>query len=555
MKKILLTSVLLSTAIGSYAQNFEWAKRISGTGVNYGNVIKTDASGNVYVGGSFNGTAEFNNGGSSYELTSTGSGDLFIAKYDASGNFIWAQRGGMIYDDRIQDLAVDAVGNVYFTGYGGINSTGTERAMIVGSLNSSGVELWSHTFTSTQGNTGGYAIDVDASGLNVYIGGNFNGTVDFDPSTGSTFNLTTSGTNVNRLDAFILKLNTSGVFADVWQFECPSGNATVNGLTLDATGIVYSTGTYGGSAIDCAPGPATANLNSTAMENIFVSKLDANGNNIWAKQLGAGGAAYGRSIDVDASGNVYTTGDFLFTADFDPGTNTENLIAIATNADVFVSKLDANGDFVWAKSMGGPDTDRAFDIKVEASGNNVYITGMFEGTADFYSGPGQQDLISAGAQDIFVQKLDTNGDFVWAYNLGSVSGDIGRSIDIDDTGNIYLAGDFTATVDFDFSSGTASLSSGGNRSVYFTKWSQSQSNVGISDIEKTNSIVCYPNPTNGLILFDKLVEQVNVYELNGKLIHTEQNVNRMDLNHLSKGIYLIQMRNSSISQTSRLVVE
>src|SRR3954451_3420972 len=106
----------------------------------------------------------------------------------------------------------------------------------------------------------------------------------------------------------------------------------------------------------------------------------------WAKQMGGEGAnAAGGSIAVDAAGNVYTTGDFSGTADFDPGAGTANLTSAAGSADVFVSKLDGSGNFVWARRLGGSDLDAGEGVAVDGQGN-VCTTGIFSGTADFDPG-------------------------------------------------------------------------------------------------------------------------------------------------------------------------
>ena len=107
-------------------------------------------------------------------------------------------------------------------------------------------------------------------------------------------------------------------------------------------------------------------------------------NTTWAKKMGGTGSDNGKGIAVDATGNVYTTGTFKGTADFDPGTGTFNLVASGVN-DIFVSKMDASGNFLWAKKIGGSGDDYGNGIAVDASGN-VYTTGSFIGTVDFNPG-------------------------------------------------------------------------------------------------------------------------------------------------------------------------
>ena len=138
-----------------------------------------------------------------------------------------------------------------------------------------------------------------------------------------------------------------------------------------------------------------------------MSKLTSAGSFGWAERLGGGGIDAGSSIAVDGSGNVYTTGAFSGTADFDPGSGTTNLTS-AGLSDVFVSKLTSAGALGWAKGLGGSGIDTGVGIAVDGSGN-VYTTGAFSGTADFDPGSGTANLTSAGGTDVFVSRLDGAG--------------------------------------------------------------------------------------------------------------------------------------------------
>src|SRR5262249_14945501 len=152
-------------------------------------------------------------------------------------------------------------------------------------------------------------------------------------------------------------------------------------IAVDASGNVYTTGFFHGT-VDFDPGSGTKNLVATGSNtDIFISKLDASGNYVWAKKIGGNTADIGYSIAFDASGNVYTTGSFQGTVDFDPGTGTQNLVA-SGSTEIFISELDASGNFVLAKHMGGGLYGYGQCIKVDASGN-IYTTGYFSGTADF----------------------------------------------------------------------------------------------------------------------------------------------------------------------------
>ena len=307
------------------------------------------------------------------------------------------------------------------------------------------------------------SVSTDGAG-NVFTTGYFQNTVDFDPGTG-TFNLSSFG----GLDIYISKLDASGNF--VWARQL-GGVSNDEGLsvTADDMGNVYATG-YFQNTVDFDPGPGIVNLTSSGSRDIFVCKLDASGNFLWAKQLGGSGLDYSYSISTDTSGNVYTTGFFYNTADFDPGAATFNLTSVGSR-DIYISKLDPSGNFLWAKHIGGSGFDNGFSIVTDAIGN-VYTTGAFQDTVDFDPGAGILDLSSNGLSDIYISKLDPSGNFVWAGKMGGANTDLGVSITIGASGYIYTTGYFYGTVDFNPGAGVFNLSSFGSRDIFISKFDPS----------------------------------------------------------------------------------
>jgi hypothetical protein len=181
-------------------------------------------------------------------------------------------------------------------------------------------------------------------------------------------------------------------------------------------------------------------LNGGYYTDVFILKIDSSGNFVWAKQLGGSGTDGGIFITTDSHNNIYTTGCFQGSADFDPGTGIYNLTS-AGSYDIFISKLDSLGNFVWATSMGGTGADFGNSIALDATGN-VYTTGYFQNTADFDPGSGTFNLSSFGNKDIFISKLDNNGNFVFAKSLGGTNDDQAYSVAVDDSGNVYTTGVF-----------------------------------------------------------------------------------------------------------------
>ncbi|MGB5007857.1 MAG: hypothetical protein WBO39_13040, partial [Ferruginibacter sp.] len=237
-------------------------------------------------------------------------------------------------------------------------------------------------------------------------------------------------------------------------------------ITLDAERNVYATG-YFSSTVDFDPGPGVFNLSSSGAEDIFLSKYDPSGKLVWAKSIGGFRYQAGYAITLDISGNIFVTGIYFGTTDFDPGPGVTELTSNG-NEDIFVCKYDNNGNFTWAKSFGGPTNDFCNDIILDRFGN-IYFNGYFEQTADFDPGPGVFNLASAGSTDIFICKLNSSGNLVWAKKIGGPLSDVAFSIGLDEQDNVYSTGFYWATADFDPGPGVFNLSSDALGDGYIVK--------------------------------------------------------------------------------------
>lgn len=260
-----------------------------------------------------------------------------------------------------------------------------------------------------------------------------------------------------------------------------SGNNTagIGFISGDNFGNIYVAGSFMGT-LDFDPGPGVFALTSAGQTDVFFAKYSPAGTLIWAKRIGASAAEGFSDIAVDNDGNMYMTGGYHYTVDFDPGTGYQALTSAALN-DVFIAKYDTSGSLVWVTGMGGPAEDIGRSVVVDASGN-VYLTGSFAGSfwvgSDYLDAPGSNTVY-----DIFICKLNSNGVFEWAQRIGDSANDIGYKILLDVAGNLIVSGQFTATVDFDPGMNSAILSSAsGTRDIFIAKYDTSGNFVSAGQI-------------------------------------------------------------------------
>jgi len=325
---------------------------------------------------------------------------------------------------------------------------------------------WARTWGGSD-NDKGYGVAVDGSG-NVYVTGYFQNTVDLDPGSGVD-----THTSNGDWDVFLSKFDSSGVFewARTWggsdQFDCGIS------VVADVSGNVYVTGRFRGS-VDFDPESGVDNHTSNGVEDVFLSKFDSTGAFKWARTWGAGSGDSGHGVAVDGSGNVYVTGGFSGTVDFDPGSGVDNH-TLNGGDDVFLSKFDPSGAFEWARTWGGGCGDLGLGVAIDGL-SYVYVTGLFGGTVDFDPGSGVDNHTSNGYDDVFLSKFDSSGEFKWARTWGGsdeYNGDKGHGVAVDGSGNVYVTGCFEGTVDFDPGSGVDTHTSNGDWDVFLSKFDSS----------------------------------------------------------------------------------
>ena len=232
-------------------------------------------------------------------------------------------------------------------------------------------------------------------------------------------------------------------------------------LSIDASNNLYVVGTFSDTLYLDYPTNSNS-LVSYGRSDFFVLKLNDSGEQLWSMNIGSGDYDSAERIHVDSEDNLLIGGWFRDTVDFNPGI--DSFVLISENADQFILKLNANGEFMWVNYLvNGSIRDLITD-----DDGNIYSVGRFSGELKFEIN-GQQQSISANWVDTYIQKIDKEGNTLWVKTFGGQDSEIGKSIRVDSEGNIYCAGEFADEAVFDSSNGTIIIESEGEYDLFFMK--------------------------------------------------------------------------------------
>lgn len=268
-----------------------------------------------------------------------------------------------------------------------------------------------------------------------------------------------------------------------------AGVDAVRGVAVDPAGNTYVTGYYAATANFDIQGGNTS-FTSAGSRDLFIAKYDIFGQLLWAKSVGGVGVEDARAICVDLNNNIWITGQFTGTVDFDPSANTANLSASQSgDADMFVAKYDASGNYLWAGVFtGGNPDEKGYAICVNPVTGNICVTGTFSGTVDFDPSVAVNNKTCAGVKDAFLLVLNTSGTLVSINVIGGVGDDIGFGIAVDAQGNYCLTGQFGGVVDFDLGNGTNNKTASGPYDAFVVKYNSSYALQFISVIGGTSDL-------------------------------------------------------------------
>jgi hypothetical protein len=507
--------------------------------------VGVDLSGNSYVTGYFKGTISFG----SYTLPAKDNVEMFLVKYDAVGNVVWAKSAGGSGDAKAISLAVDHSGNVYLAGefVGSYFIFGTDTlwggtGSFVAKYDTGGNVLWA------RGGLEGWSccmdmasIAVDSSGNSYLTGGFSSPTLTF-----GSYILTNAGSS----DLFLVKYDADG---NVLWAKSVGGSKNEQGssVMIDNTGAPCVTGYF--SSNNLIVGSDTLKIYNSTGANTLLVRYDANGNALWAKTSGTTDRQAGLAVAGDSSGNIYMTGKFgssSITFGSTILTNTSNLY------DIFLVKYDATGAVVWAKSAGGESSDDVASLALDASGN-PYITGCYLSSTLIF---GTDTLMNLGGNDIFLAKYDVYGDVLWAKSAGGETDDYSNSVAVDRSGNIYTAGMFNSH-SLIFGPDTLTRK-GAINSYYMTSMFLAKANIitGFPELRNSPGILVFPNPAKDKITIETSAPPVNsqlsIMNLSAQELITQKITECktvINISHLPTGIYFIRLTRNMSADIGKLI--
>ncbi|MGK0391204.1 MAG: hypothetical protein ACI94Y_003966 [Maribacter sp.] len=516
--RILLTILLYSISpLALFSQNWNTIQSFGGTNNESLDALHIIENGNIILAGSFENDIEI----AITSLSSTGQEDIFCAIYEGEDLLNAFSMGGNFEE---QLAGVTSFGNK-ITLYGSYNiAADFDTISLNTSIGSKGLFLTQYNLQgevqwakSIDGNilsiSGGIASDSDG---NIVINGYFFDTLIIDTDTLIA--------NSDEGDLFTIKLDNDGDL--LWKNQAGNdGIMRATGVAIDTEDNIIIAGKY--------KGEATFNDNTiqtnTADHDVFVAKMDANGNFIWGKKLGGVFEDDFGDLAIDNDGNIYLTGYFLGVMS---SNDSWEIQGNGINRNIYIIQLNSDGEVNWGHSLGGTQDD--FATSIATNNNQVAITGYFQDDTNISS-------FEWNAEDIFdayIAIFDLSGNILNAIPISGSDFEIGSQITYDNEERIITGGAFNNTCWFDDNE----IASNGSYDIY---WATASLNVSTEDLPFIENLSFYPNPTSNYIYWnnDESI-QISLYDILGKKVSTS-NTRKMDIRHLSNGIYFIKIDNYS----------
>jgi poly(3-hydroxybutyrate) depolymerase len=436
---------------GTTRPGYAWTRTIGGSVEDLGFAVTTDASRNVYVTGAFEGSVDFDPTPSGTDRrTSAGSRDIFVTKFAPDGDYLWTWTAGGTLSDQGFAITVDREGDVIVAGefrrtvdfnespidVDNHTALGFGDVFVV-KLTPDGNHKWARSIGGTDSDDV-RDVAIDKHGR-IYLTGSFRGAPDFDPTDGVD-----QRAAIHGADVFVTSLDPYGGY--LWTRTIGGlGTQLGEAIDVDDAGTIFMAGDFV-STVDFDPTDGvdlhTANGN---VYDVFVTSLTRSGDYNWTYTFGGPDDDELIDLALDEARNVYVTGGFELTTDFDSGIGSDVRTAVG-GSDVFVTKLLADGSYVWTRAFGGPGADYGYGVA--ATGDDLFVAGSFQGTIDLDPSGAADLLTSVGGDDAFLFRLGSDGSYIWTDRVGGASSDLPLGITVDMDGMVYYTGAFHGLVDF-----------------------------------------------------------------------------------------------------------
>jgi hypothetical protein len=532
--KLLIPIILILLLVKhTNAQSFSWAKGEGGIGNEAANSITVDEQGNSYITGNIAGVAEF----SGTEYQGRGIYDIFIAKYDVSGNVVWVKTAGG--DDNEQGEAIKYKNNyLYVSGYFSdtcwfqnemIVSLGQSDAFVA-KYDLQGNLVWVRLAGGT-GEDHANALDVDDDG-NVYAGGNYERAMN-----AGSIQLNT--TNIYK-ESFFISYSANG---DVNWAKSGLGNGVnqITGIAFNHHQGIYLTGFFS-NTLQLAQLSVNSN---TSSHDVFLARVNTDGDLIWIKKAGSAYEDNANGVCSDLEGNATITGYFSGTAMFD-----NNSVTYIDYNDIFVAHYDSSGNNIWVKAGKGQQLDIGFAVTSDDDGD-IFVTGMFQGLINF-----DGSILNGYDRDVFLISYDKNGNIRWINQAGASDTDCGLGISVTPSGKVCIAGYYRYNCFF----GTTLIEYAHYNDLFIAQFNPSVLNA-INELFSDNLISVYPNPVRQgndvYIERPEEINSVNVYNALGMSVWQGDKMreNRVKTSNLQSGTYFISVSIEGEKRMAKLIIQ
>ena len=456
----------------SIRHGYLWTKAIGGIGSDKAQAVATDSQGNIFVAGEFSGVVDFDFSETVYEITSDGDSDTFLMKIHQDGSFAWVKQFNVsIFKS---SLAVDGDDNIFFTGsyVGSVDfnfegggdlhdSNGGSEDIFITKINSDGTYGWTKTIGGSEKDAARViAVDFDN---NIIISGIYSTNVDFNYGGGEDFHLSNGSE-----DIFVTRINASGSYG--WTKTLGgSDREEVNSVAIDGNNNIFVAG-YFRDTVDFNFNQGENDIQTaTGTEDIYVMKVNSDTSYGWVRLYDGHYETEDFqtvSLAIDSENSIYLASIFSGTVDF----NFEQGVVEDHEADgphnTFLSKIDENGSYGWTRSFAHRVDDEDSEVYINGftiaiDGNDgIYMAGEYSGTGVDFNFLESVDLHSSydvQSQEIktqaFISKIDKSGVYGWTKSLKGNGDSRGLSIAVDQDNNVFMAGSYIQTTDFDFTLG------------------------------------------------------------------------------------------------------